>query len=69
MRVIPPCIKKEGSNPNKVQIETRGRAKEDVLKRDPKLTKLIGLSVYDTEPVHYISMVSEELKRVVKEKE
>ena len=35
----------------------------------PKLTNLIEAKMYDTTPVHYISMVSEEFKWVVKEKE
>ena len=36
---------------------------------DPKFINLIEASMHDTTPVHYISMISEELKWVVKEKE
>ena len=36
---------------------------------DPKRTNIIEASMYDTMPVHYISMVSEELTWVVKEKQ
>ena len=35
---------------------------------DPKCTNLIEASMYDANPVHYISMISEEFKWVVKEK-
>ena len=52
----------------KAQIETRGASNEAVSKGDPKLTKLIEDSVYDNNPVYYISMVSEKLKRVVRYK-
>ena len=40
-----------------------------VLKGCPKFTKLIESSVYDTNLAHYISMVLEELKWAVKEKQ
>ena len=36
---------------------------------DPKFTNLIEASMYDTNPVQHISMVSEELNLVVKDKE
>ena len=57
MRGIPPCIKHEKFKSKKAHIDTRGIAKTVVPKGDPKLNKIIEASVYDTEPVHYISMV------------
>ena len=69
MRGIPPCITQEELKSKKAQIETRGKSKEEVKEGDPKRTSLIEASMYDTTPVHYTSMVSEELKWVVKEKE
>ena len=48
-------------------IDTRGTAKIAVLKGGTKLTKLIEASVYYNKSVHYIIMVSEELKWIVKE--
>ena len=39
-----------------------------ILKGDPKCPDLIATSVYDTKPVHYLSMSSEELKWAVCEK-
>ena len=55
---ILPCIKYEEMISTKAQIETRGASNETVSKGDPKLTKLIEDSVYDNNPVYYISMVS-----------
>ena len=69
MRLIPPCIKQDGFNSNRAQIDTRGTARETVLKGDTKLTKLVEASVYDNKTVHYTIMVSEELKWAVKEKD
>ena len=60
--------KTRGIEVKKAQIETRVTKKAAVMKEDPKITKLIGASVYYTKPVHYNIMVSEELKWVVKEK-
>ena len=53
----------------RAQIKTKGTAKVEFIRGDPKLTKLIESSVYYTNPVHYITMVSEELNWAVKEKE
>ena len=58
MRSAPPRIKQEELKSKKAHIETRIIAKTLVLKGDPKLTKLVEASVYDTKHVHYISMVS-----------
>ena len=68
MRGIPSCIKQESLNPMKAQVDTRGKSKTLVLKGDPKLNNVIEDSVYDTNPFHYISMVSQEFNWVVKEK-
>ena len=56
-------------NSKKAHIETRGTSKAKFLKGDPKVTKLIKTSVYDTKPANYIGMASEELKWFVKGKE
>ena len=66
---ITPSVTQEELKSKKAHIDTRGTAKEAVLGGDPKFTNLIEASMYDTNPVHYYGMVSEELKRVVKEKE
>ena len=62
MRGIPPRVTQEELNSNKAQIDTRGTSKESVTEGDPKLNNLIETSMYATTPVHYIGMVSEELK-------
>ena len=67
-RGIPSRITQEKFKSNKSLIDTRGTSKEAVTEGDPKPNNLIEASMYDTNPVHYISMVQEELKWVVKEK-
>ena len=56
-------------NSKKAHIDTRGTLKEAVTEGDPKGTNLVEASMCDTTHVHYISMVSEELKWVIKETE
>ena len=51
----------------KENIDTRVTAKTEVLKGGPKLTKLIEASVYYNKSVHYIIMVLEKFKWIVKE--
>ena len=53
--------------PKKENIDTRGTANTAVLKGGPKLTKLIEASEYDNKSFHFIIMVSEEFKWIVKE--
>ena len=38
------------------------------LEGDPGCTCLIASSVYDTKPVHYLSMISNKVKWIVKER-
>ena len=54
---------------NKAHIETRGTSNEAVLEGDPKYTNLIKAIMHGKNPVKYTSMVSEELKWFIKEKE
>ena len=67
-RGIPPCVAQEEFGSKKAHIDIRVKEKELVLEKDPKCTNLVEAIMYDTKPVHYIRMVSEELKWVVKEK-
>ena len=66
---IPPRVTQEELNSKKAHIKTRGTSKEAVTEGDPKLSNLVESSLYDTTRVQYISMVSEELNWVIKEKE
>lgn len=50
------------------QIAVRGTVKAAVLEGDPGCPNLIATSVYDTKPVHYLSMISEEISWQVEEK-
>ena len=68
MRVIPSFVTQEELQSKKAQIESRGTSKEAVMEGYQKCTNLIEASMYDTKPVHYIIMVSEELKWVVDDK-
>ena len=69
MRGIPTRVTQKELKSKNAHIDTRGTSKEEVTEGYPKRTNLIEASMYDTTPVHYITMVSEELKWVVKEKE
>ena len=46
------------------KISVRGTVKAAVLEGDPKFPNLVASSVYDTKPVHYLSIVSGEVKWV-----
>ena len=68
-RGIPPCVTQEELKSKKAYIKTRGTPKEAVLESDTKCTNPIEAIMYNTNPAHYIHIVSEELKCVIKEKE
>ena len=63
------CVTQDESNSNKAHVESRGVETAEVMEGDPKCTKNISASAYDTTNVYELSMVSEELKWVMKEKE
>ena len=69
MRGIPPQVTKKELRSKKAHIETRVTSKEAVTEGYPKRTNLIEAIMYGATPVHYIGMVSEQLKWAVKEKE
>ena len=66
MTGIPSRVTQEELKSKKAHIDTRGTSKEAVTEGDPKPNNLIEAIMYDTTPLHCISMVSEELKWVVK---
>ena len=65
---IPPSTTQEEFNRNKGHLEVCRKMKADVIKGYPKCPNIVVSSVYDTKPVHYLSMVSYDLKWVIKEK-
>ena len=61
-RGIPSCVFQEEIQNKNEQRLVRGTAKAAVLEGDPNCPNLITSSVYDTKPVHYLSMVSESIE-------
>jgi len=68
-RGIPACVSQQEAISRKDQVKVRGTVKAAVLEGDEGCPNLIASYVCDTKPVHYLSMVSEEVKRIEKEKE
>ena len=62
MRGIPMHVQQKEVKNRKEQMAVRGTVKAAVLEGDPDCPNLVASSVYDAKPVHYLSMVSDELK-------
>ena len=67
MRGLPSCVIQEEEKSRARQIAVRGTVKAAVLKGDKDCPDLVACSVYDTKPVHYLSMVSEKLQWIAKD--
>ena len=67
-RGIPPSVYQEEVKNITQQRDVRGTVKAAVLEGDPGCPNLVVSSVYDTKPVHYLSMVSELVEWVEVEK-
>ena len=67
-RGVPTCVLQEEVKNVNDQRAVRGTVKAAVLEGDPGCPNLIATSVYDTKPVHYLSMVSQSIEWIVKEK-
>ena len=67
-RGVPACVLQTEVLNRHAQIAVRGTVKAAVLEGDPGCPNLIATSVYDTKPVHYLSMISEEISWQVEEK-
>ena len=68
MRGIPPAVLQQEMKSKKDQLKVRGIVKVTVLEGDPDCTNLVASSIYDTKPLHYLSMVCTILKWVVTER-
>ena len=68
MRGIPPSVLQVEQKSRKDQIKVRGNVKAALLEGDDACPNLVACSIYDTNPVHYLSMVCNKLKWVVMEK-
>ena len=66
MRGVPAAVKQEEVKNRKKQIEVRGTVKVAVLQGDKDCPNLVVSSIYDTKPVHFMSMVCTEIKWVEK---
>jgi len=64
-RGVPSCVLQETVKTNQLPT-TRCEVKAAVLQGDSKCPDLIGLSIYDNKPVHFISMIAESIKWIVK---
>ena len=67
-RGIPECVTQEEVKTRTAISQVRGRVKVAKLEGDDTCPHLIASSIYDTKPVHYLSMVSDKIEWVVKEK-
>ena len=65
---LSPSFLQENLKSNKGNLESLDKKKAGVMKGDPKCPNLVVSIVYDTKHVHYLSMVSSDLKWAVTEK-
>ena len=68
IRGMPPSVLQVEHKSRKDQIKVRGNVKAALLEGDDACPNLVACSIYDTNPVHYLSMVCDTLKWVVMEK-
>lgn len=68
-RGIPSCVQQEEVTLKEALRKVRGTVKAAKLEGDKDSPFLIVSSVYDTKSVHYLSMVSETVKWVLKERD
>ena len=68
-RGIPDCVLQEEVKNKVAQIKVRGTVKAAKLIGDPGCPNLIASSIYDSRPVHYLSMVSKSIKWVTLERQ
>ena len=61
-RGVPKCVIQEEIKNREHQLRVRGTVKAAVLKGDVDRPNLIAASVYDTKPLHYLSMTSKNIQ-------
>ena len=66
MRGIPSSVIQDKVHNKKKLIEVRGTVKVAVLQGDKKCPNLVASIIYDTNPVHFLSMVCTEVKWISK---
>ena len=65
MRDVPNCVIREEQKTMKRQEEQRGKKKDSILVGNSSCSDMICTSVYDTKPVHFISMYCDNISWVV----
>ena len=68
-RGIPKMVQQDLVESRIGQLAVRGTVKAAVVEGDDKIKDLIASSVYDTKPVHYLSMVCEAIKWIIMKKD
>jgi hypothetical protein len=66
MRGLPSCVLQDEAKNKKEQMKVRGTVKAAILLGDPACPNLVATSVYDTKPVHFLSMSCDSIKWIVK---
>jgi hypothetical protein len=67
-RGLPSSVLQEEVKNKKEQMAVRGTVKATVLIGDPECPDLVATSVYDTKPVHFLRMICNSIKCIVKER-
>ena len=67
-RGVPKCVLQAEQQSADDQRAVRGTVKSAVLVGDPDCPNLVASYVYDSKPVHYLSMVSSSIEWTAKEK-
>jgi hypothetical protein len=68
MRSLPKAVIQEEVNTPSAQMQVCRTVKAAVLKGDPECPSLVAASVYDTKPVHFLSMSAKSIQWVEKER-
>lgn len=67
-RGLPSSVVQEEKINKSDQLKVKGTVKAAVLKGDPMCPDLLAVSVYDTKPVHFLTMVAERIEWITKER-
>jgi hypothetical protein len=68
-RGLPAHVLQEEEKNKKKQMTVRGTVKAAVLQGDRDCPSLVAVSVYDTKPVHFISMICDSIKWIAKDRQ
>jgi hypothetical protein len=63
---LPACVLQEEKTNKRDQMKVRQTVKAAILKGDPDCPDLVATSVYDTKPVHFLSMSCSSIRWIIK---